>query len=159
MNLTNPEKTMILLVGIQASGKTSFCRAYFPGLVRVSLDELHTRRKEALLIDDCLANGVSFVVDNTNPTRMDRAGYIEKAKTAGYAVLGYYFRSSITDCVDRNSRRTGKAQVPRNAVAHTHRILELPDPAEGFDRLFYVQITDGGFSVEEWKETEKENEI
>ena len=159
MDLNVPNKTMILFVGIQASGKTSFYQKNFPELVHVSLDELHTRNKENRLIDDCLKKGVSFVVDNTNPTAEDRAKYIEKAKTSGFAVYGFYFQSSISACIERNSKREGKYRVPRNAIAHTHKVLEMPVYAEGFDRLFYVHLDVQGPVVEDWTETEQENEI
>lgn len=159
MNITVPKKTMILFVGIQASGKTSFYRENFPDMVHVNLDELHTRNRERGLIDDCLDRGESFVVDNTNPTAKDRAGYIAKAKANGFHVYGFYFQSSIADCIDRNSRREGKAQIPQGAIAHTHRILEMPTYAEGFERLFYVHMEVKSFAVEDWEETEEGNEI
>lgn len=159
MELTIPAGTMILFVGIQASGKTSFYRAEFPQLVHVSLDELHTRNKERLLIRQCLENGISFVVDNTNPTAADRAGYITNAKKNGFAVYGFYFQSSVSESIDRNGKRNGTAQVPRNAIAHTHRILQLPAYEEGFDKLFYVSLKDGQFIVDTWEETEKKDEV
>ena len=154
MKQPSPNKTAIIFVGIQASGKTSFYQKFFPKLAHVSLDELHTRNKERLFITECLERGTSFVVDNTNPTVAARAGYIGQAKAHGFSVWGYYFQSSIAECVKRNASREGKANVPRNAITHTHRILELPSYDEGFDELFYVQIADTGFGVEDWAETE-----
>ena len=97
------------------------------------------------------SNGQSFVVDNTNPTRVDREKYITAAKAAGYTVVGYYFRSSIGESMERNAQRTGKARVPDVAVASIHAKLELPDYGEGFDELYYVHIGDDGFIVDEWQ--------
>ena len=85
------EKKCILFTGLQASGKTTFYGRYFQDLVHVNLDTLHTRNKERLLIEACFASGRSFVVENTNPTREARAGYIDSAKGHGYRVIGYYF--------------------------------------------------------------------
>ena len=62
-------KTVIILIGIPASGKSTFCNEYFPEFVRINLDTLKTRNKERLLIESCFADGKSFVVDNTNPTQ------------------------------------------------------------------------------------------
>ena len=102
----------------------------------------------------------SFVVDNTNPTRKDRARYIDAAKERGYRVIGYYFQSSISACKERNSRRTGKALLPVSALAATHRTLELPGWDEGFDELYYVRIDDSSFAVEPWEtEEEKTDEV
>ncbi len=158
MKIMIPEKTMVLCIGIQASGKSSFCRETFPALIHVSLDDLHTRKKEEALIDDCLKRGVSLVIDNTNPTKESREGYISKAKENGYKVYGFYFRSSVEECIRRNDEREGKAQVPRIAIAHTHRILEVPAQTEGFDRLFYVCIAGEQFLIDDWKE-EVANEV
>ena len=154
------EKRCILFAGLQASGKTSFWQQYFPDLAHVNLDTLHTRNKERILLDECFASGVSFVVDNTNPTRKDRERYISRAKENGYRVIGYYFQSSISACKERNSRRTGKALLPVSALAATHRTLELPGWDEGFDELYYVRIDDSSFAVEPWEtEEEKTDEV
>ena len=152
------EKRCILFTGLQASGKTSFWQQYFPDLVHVNLDTLHTRNKERILLDECFASGASFVVDNTNPTRKDRERYISRAKENGYRVIGYYFQSSISACKERNSRRTGKALLPVSALAATHRTLELPGWDEGFDELYYMRIDDSSFAVEPWETEEKKTD-
>lgn len=149
------EKRCILFTGLQASGKTTFYQQRFPDLVHINLDTLHTRNKEHLLIEECFATGSSFVVDNTNPTSKVRAGYIESAQKHGYRVIGYYFQSSISECKERNSRRTGKALLPVSALAATHRILELPEWTEGYDELYYVRIDGNQFIVEPWKSEEE----
>jgi len=60
---------MILLIGLQGSGKSTFYREYFFAThVRINLDMLRTRHRETLLLDACLTGGIPFVVDNTNPT-------------------------------------------------------------------------------------------
>ncbi len=152
------ERKCILFTGLQASGKTTFYQQRFSDLTHVNLDTLHTRNKERILLDECFASGVSFVVDNTNPTRKDRERYISRAKENGYLVIGYYFQSSISACKERNGRRTGKALLPVSALAATHRILELPDWDESFDELYYVRIDDSGFVVEPWKTEEGKND-
>ncbi len=152
------EKRCILFIGLQASGKTTFYNQLFSDLVHINLDTLHTRNKERLLIDECFTAGSSFVVDNTNPTSKIRAGYIELARKHGYRVIGYYFQSSISACKERNSRRTGKALLSDSALAATHRILELPKWAEGYDELYYVRINGDQFIVEPWKSEEEQTD-
>lgn len=148
------KKTAIIFIGIQASGKSTFYHDRFKDYVHINLDILHTRNKEKLLLQECVESGNSFVVDNTNPTREDREKYIRVSKDHGYRVQGYYFQSSVSDCIARNQNREGKAKVPDQAVAATHRKLELPEYGEGFDELFYVRMEDGSFIVDEWKEIE-----
>lgn len=150
------EKTAIILIGIQASGKSTFYHERFEAYVHINLDTLHTRNKEKLLIQECVENGDSFVVDNTNPTKADREKYIQIARDHGYRIRGYYFQSSVSDCIARNQKREGKARIPDQAVASTHRKLELPEYGEGFDELFYVCMKDGSFIIEEWREIEEQ---
>lgn len=148
----------IIFTGIQASGKSTFFRQHFPaGFVHINLDTLHTRNKEADLLNECLENGTSFVVDNTNPTANDRKRYIQAAKEHGYFVEGYFFQSVVKDCVARNLKREGKACVPAKAIACTSNRLELPSYGEGFDRLYFVRIQDDTFCVDEWN-VEREDE-
>lgn len=150
------QKIMILFIGIQASGKTSFYRKYFAdNYAHISLDVLNTRNKERLAIKQCIEQEKSFVVDNTNPQRTDREKYITVAKGQGYQVIGYYFKSSIQECIDRNEQREGRAKVPRCAIAATSGKLELPDYSEGFDRIYYVSMENGDMKVEDWRDEDE----
>lgn len=90
------------------------------------------------------------MIDNTNPTRTDRAKYITASKGAGFRVVGYYFGSKVDECLQRNEGRTDA--VPDVAILSTAKKLELPSLDEGFDELWYVRISDGGFVVEEWND-------
>ncbi len=79
----------VLLIGAQASGKTSFYRQRFAGThERISLDALKTRGREQEALSRCLASGRPFVIDNTNATVAGRAPYIAVAKARGFRVAG-----------------------------------------------------------------------
>ena len=146
---------IIIFIGLQASGKSTFYNEYFKNYIHINLDTLHTRNKEKILLDDCIKKELSFVIDNTNPTAEDRERYIEFAKDNGYKLIGYYFQSSVSECLERNNLREGKAKVPDVAVLGTYKKIELPSKTEGFDELYYVYIKDGKFSIEDWKEGEQ----
>ena len=139
-------------MGLQGSGKSTFYHERFNDLAHVNLDELHTRNKEKIMLQECIESHESFIVDNTNPQIQDRELYILLAKKNDYRVIGYYFASRISDCIERNSRREGKARVPDKAILATHRKLELPSYKEGFDELYHVEIQNDEFIVEEWKD-------
>jgi predicted kinase len=141
----------IILIGIQGSGKSTFYRERLSEYVHVNLDTLHTRNKERLLIEECLENGQTFVVDNTNPTKADREKYISAAKEKKYQIEGYFLQSILADCIERNKGRSGKACVPDKAIVCTSNRLEMPSYQEGFDKLYFVKIEHGEFVVEEWK--------
>lgn len=143
----------ILLCGIQATGKSTFCKQrLFNSHVRINLDMLRTRHREAILLRACIAAGQPFVVDNTSPTRADRQPYITAARAAGFRVVGYYFESRIGDALARNDARAAAEQVPGRGIHGTHARLELPRRDEGFDELHYVRITTTGFEILPWQD-------
>ena len=144
---------MILLIGIPGSGKSTFyAQRLSENCVRVNLDTLKTRRREADLIDRCFAECKEFCIDNTNLTRAERARYIEKAKARGWRVVGYFMQSVLKDCIARNSLRSGDARLPDKAVAAMSNRMELPSRDEGFDELYFVEIRGGDYSISEWRD-------
>lgn len=142
---------MIILCGIQATGKSTFYKEnFFNSHIRISLDLLNTRNKETLFIDTCLDIQQPFVVDNTNPTRNDREKYIRKAKDKNFKITGYYFQSKLADALLRNSHRSEKENIPEIGIKGTAGRLEIPNYDEGFDQLYYVSIENNRFIIKEW---------
>jgi len=151
------QKNMVIMIGLQGSGKSTFYKYYLSeDYIRVNLDTLKTRYQENLLISDCLNQGKNFAVDNTNPTREERAKYISLAKPQGYRIIGYFMESKIRDCMARNALREGKARVPDIAIAATSNKLELPSFDEGFDELYFVKNDSSSMTIESWR---RKNEI
>jgi hypothetical protein len=144
---------MILLMGIQATGKSSFYRErFFRTHVRLNLDMLRTRRRENLLVEACLISKTKFVVDDTNLSSWVRAQFIAPAKSAGFQVIGYFFESNVADSVRRNAARPAAQRVPNIAIQCATNRLELPAIAEGFDKLLQVRLVGGNrFTVQKWK--------
>ncbi|MFT3824789.1 MAG: AAA family ATPase [Chitinophagaceae bacterium] len=141
----------VIFCGIQATGKTTFFKEhFFKTHIRISLDQLNTRNKEQKFIETCIATRHPFVIDNTNPTREERQKYISIAKTNKFKVTGYYFRSKLTEAIERNNHRTGKELIPEIGIKGTYKRLELPVPEEGFDKLYYVEINEQAFTIKEW---------
>ena len=143
---------MIVLCGIQASGKSSFARErWYESHVRINLDMLRTRNREDIVLYACLAAKAPIVVDNTNPTRAQRLRYLSLARAAGYeSVALYYFQTTVDDAVARNATRAEQTRVPEIAIRGTSRKLETPSRDEGWDRLVTVSIAaTGGFETKE----------
>lgn len=108
---------VVIFCGIQASGKSSFYKEnFFNSHMRISLDLLNTRNRESLFMNMCYQTTMSFVVDNTNPTKEERKKYIKLAKENQAKVIGYYFQSKIEDAIARNKQRQGKAYIPEIAI-------------------------------------------
>lgn len=143
----------VILCGIQATGKSTFCKERLFGThIRLNLDMLRTRSREDVLLGACITAKQPFVVDNTNPSRADRARFIGVAKTAGFRVVGYYFESRVSDALVRNNTRSEPARVPEVGIKGTSARLEVPSLSEGFDELWYVRIGPEGFVVEKWRD-------
>jgi predicted ABC-type ATPase len=142
----------VILVGIQASGKSTFFqRRFFDTHVRINLDMLKTRGREDVLLRACVAARQPFVVDNTNATAEHRARYLSLARAAGFRVTGYYFRTETRAAIARNRARAaaGGRNVPIPGLLGTYKRLEEPSFEEGFDALFAVTIDAAGEFVVE----------
>ena len=133
-------KTIVILTGIQGSGKSEYCRRFLSDrYVRVNLDTLRTRARERALLEECFAAGRDIAVDNTNPTADDRRRYIVPAKAAGYRVIGVLIEPDLPGSLARNARREGRERIPEKGVVATYRKLEPPRIEEGFDALYLVR--------------------
>ncbi len=139
----------VIFMGIQGSGKTTFyAERFLKTHLRISLDLLKTRNKEQQFIQLCLATGQKFVIDNTNPTAVERKRYIEAAKASRFDVIGYFFNTTVHEAIERNSRRTGKENISVIGIRATNKKLQHPTLDEGFDVLYEVTISDNKFAVQ-----------
>jgi predicted kinase len=155
--MTTASLELVLLIGLQASGKTTFYRTRFaPTHAHVSKDCFrHNRnreRRQRQLIEAAFGQGQSVVVDNTNPSAEERQNLIALARVHGARVVGYYFESRVRDCVERNLQREGQERVEDVAIFSTIKRLQPPSYREGFDRLFHVRLVESGFEVSDWRE-------
>jgi len=166
---------LAILVGIQASGKTTYYRRHMADdHVHVSLDNWrgkdNVRAKERRAILDGLAAAadsdglVGVAVDNTNTTAATRRRYFDCASAFArrtgrpVRVVAYFFDAELGACLQRNERRPPPESVPAGepyhvpppAVVGFHNRLEPPAPEEGFQKIFRVRVAgDEGFEVTE----------
>jgi len=131
----------ILLIGIPGAGKSTLYRErFFDTHVRVSRDMLKTRNRELLLVGACLAARQDFVIDDTNASKATRAELIEAAKSVGFRVVGYYFRTPLSTALARNRRRPPGQVVPVPGVIAMWKRFQPPAWSERFDELHVVGI-------------------
>ena len=138
---------LVILVGLQAAGKSTFFRERFAAThEHVSKDLFRNNRnpdrRQAQLIEAALKGGSSVVVDNTSPTVEDRRAIIELGRELGAKIVGYYFEPDVRQCIERNRLRTGKERIPDVAIYATASKLVPPSYPEGFDELLRVRTTD-----------------
>jgi len=144
------ELEAIVFIGIQGSGKTTFYQQqFFKTHLRLSLDMLKTRHRETILLRACIDSKTPFVVDNTNPTLIERSRYIQPARAAHFTVTGYFFVIEAAEAARRNAERQGNERVPNVAVYGTQARLERPTLTEGFDQLYTVTHGENGLFIVE----------
>lgn len=139
---------LVLLVGLQASGKSSYVRAFLAAThVVVSKDLMPNVRRRDLRqqrqVREALAAGHSVVVDNTNPTPELRAPLLQIAREFGVPVRAIWFESIYDDCVARNQNRS--APVPLVGLRTVARDLRPPTREEGFAIITGVRLLESGF--------------
>ncbi|GCE47058.1 putative kinase [Thermosporothrix hazakensis] len=138
---------VVILIGLQGAGKSTFARTVLQPepetWTYISKDLFPNNRRPArrqhVLLEEALREGRSALVDNTNPTKDDRADVIALGKQYGAEIIGYWFTANLKSCLKRNQQRSGRAQVPDVALFSTVKKLEPPAYSEGFDALFCVQ--------------------
>ncbi len=165
---------LVILVGIQASGKTTYYRRHLAGdYLHVSLDNwrgsssVRSREREAILagLKSAADSGGKIrgvVVDNTNTTAGTRHRYFVLAEEFSaqtgcqVALSAYFFDADLESCLARNAARPADTPVgtgyfvPPAAIRSFHARLEPPELGEGFTQLLRVRIADGGdFDVAE----------
>lgn len=143
---------LVVFSGLQASGKTSFYRERFAAThVHVSKDAWPNARnkedRQRRLVEEHLRAGRSVVVDNTNPTPVEREPLIEIARAVGARVASYSFVVTVEESLQRNAAREGRARILDVGIFSVAKRLVLPTVNEGFDQMFEVRLTDGGFVV------------
>lgn len=142
-----------ILVGLQASGKTTFFRQRLAEThVHVSKDAFRNARRrqdrQLRMITAALESGDSVAVDNTNPSREEWAPLIALARRHGARVTGYWFPPDVPGSLERNASRAAENRVPDAGLYATLKRLRRPHPADGFDELRVVRFDGaGGFTV------------
>ena len=129
-------KEVMILVGMQGSGKTHYCRTVLPDYTRVSQDEGPRNFAGVLRHLGQLLESVveKIVIDRTNPLRRQRQQFTELARTYGYTVKIIYFDLHRTTCLQRLEQRKGHPTLSpdktHQAIDHFQELLEIPSQEE-----------------------------
>lgn len=144
---------LVVLVGLQASGKSTFYARRFAGTHALVSKDLfrrarHRQRRQMRLVEEALTEGVPVVVDNTNPSPHEWAPLIAAGRAYDARVVAYWFPPDVKDALARNAARQGPERVPDVGVYATLKRLRRPRRADGFDAVYEVRFDGhGGFLV------------
>ncbi|QOV45139.1 ATP-binding protein [Streptomyces chromofuscus] len=145
---------LAVLVGLQASGKSTFCARRLSGRYAVVGKDLfprgakHKQWRQMLLVEEHLAAGRPVAVDNTNPSHQEWGPLVELAHAHGATARAYWFPPDVAGSLRRNATRAGRERVPDVGVLATRKRLREPSPADGFDEVRAVRFDGrGGFEV------------
>lgn len=147
---------IIVLCGIPASGKSTFCEKELKDNFEViSLDYLRDRGKELRTINECLAQGKSFVIDNTNITKEDRERYIDIARKKHMSITCCFFKPNIKKSIERNIGRGSKGGrlVPEVVIYNMNNKFEIPSYDEGFNDIYFIEEEYAGYNAIRVKST------
>ncbi|XP_026688998.1 bifunctional polynucleotide phosphatase/kinase [Diaphorina citri] len=95
-NIPHDKKQVLIMIGSQGSGKSSFVSTYLKPLnyTTVNRDTLGSWQKCVSVMKAALDSGLSVVVDNTNPDKESRHRYIEAAKQHGVRCIAVHMNIS-----------------------------------------------------------------
>lgn len=142
---------LIMLVGIPASGKSSYAKENYKDYKIYSSDKLReklfnnvndqTHNDELFryihknIIKD-LQNGINVVYDATNIYSRNRKSFLNKLFNINCNKICIVFNVDIDKCKLRNSTRERK--VPEKVIDKMYNKMELPSIEEGFDEIYYI---------------------
>ena len=150
-------KTLIIMVGLPASGKTTFRDKIVgatvvcpddhipytkenPWTFHISKQAWKTADKE--LQEACKNGDERVVFDATMLTPKKRRKYIQLAKQNNYEAVAVYCATPEDICRQRNDTRDTYRKVPESIIDDMSKRLVPPDVEEGFSAIVRI-IEDG----------------
>ncbi|KAJ8585991.1 hypothetical protein M405DRAFT_744341 [Rhizopogon salebrosus TDB-379] len=144
-------QTMLILVGLVASGKSTFAQAlerHFPQFQRCNQDELGTRQNVENLARRVLRQGLSPCIDRTNFDASQRFHWINIARDfPGTSISVIVFNTPYQVCSSRLLQRTSHPTIKdpqqgQSILARFASDFRFPRPDEGYDHIIYLTPSD-----------------
>lgn len=152
-----PNPKFIMLVGLPASGKSTFAKklASQESALLLSSDDMREelfhdvnhREDNGLLFNElykrareALKRGQSVIVDATNIASKKRIGALQQF--GKYEKDCYYFATPYEVCLQRNQQRD--RIVPLEALDKMYKSMHIPAYYEGWDHIHFIHATEPG---------------
>jgi predicted kinase len=145
---------MIMLIGLPASGKTTYLEDHPEDAVRLSQDDfrmLMTGKEFFLPFEPTvhawlentgrylMSQGYSILIDATSLRVGLRTKWIKLAREYGHETKAIWLDTPYFTCLERNEARDRK--VPEDIIKRMSEDFDEPTPAEGFDEI--VRVAEG----------------
>lgn len=142
--MNDKDRVLVILVGMQGSGKTHYCQTELSAHVRISQDDgPRTYPGIVRRLHELLMEGVpKIVIDRTNPMRAQRKEFAEMARSAGYYRRIVYFDVSEKICrngiLNRKDHPTLAEEKMEEAISKYRSRLDVPQAGE-CDELIVIR--------------------
>lgn len=144
-------KTLYLTVGVPGSGKSTFCKKLIAkqvsrDAIRFSMindnDEYFQKEKDVWkeyvhqIQEEINANN-TVIADATHLNKKSRQKLLNVLDLKDYVVFVLYFDVPLSTCLARNTKRTGRENVPKNVVTDMYNHMTKPTLEED-DRYYAI---------------------
>ena len=145
-----PDRGIVLMVGIQGSGKSTVSNSMFPSGTVVSADDVKAelgdmelqqkwQEIERRVVASVKKNGIG-VLDATSRGKKERRKYIEIARKLGVPINAIMVNPGVETSITQNGLRS--RHVPDDIILWYAKTLQVPTTLEGFDSVAYY-VRDG----------------
>ncbi len=140
-------QVVIVLVGMVASGKSTWGKLHYDKFFRVDGDTLKTSPKIVAGLRAALDRGQNALVDATNVTIERRKDILDECRRRGIKAYAVVFKIPLAVCMQRRTKRENAKLAGGEAVAHIPDVAFYtlnkkyvePGPSEGFAAIVYVE--------------------
>lgn len=146
-------------MGIPGSGKSTFAKKIANDKVIVSRDEIRfsllkegedyfkheTQVFKTFIkqINEAIADkegAENIIIDATHLTSTARMKVLNRLDLTKCYLYAICFDASLETCLERNSKREGRAKVPEDTIRNMYSILTFPEPSEEhiYDGIYII---------------------
>ncbi|MCS6919830.1 MAG: AAA family ATPase, partial [Fimbriimonadales bacterium] len=146
MKIVIPDLSVVVLVGVHSSGKSTFARRWFLPEEIVSKDTCPEVRQ---CVQQRLQQGLLAVVDDTNIFSNERKPYVELARQYHAPAVAIVLKLPVEVCLERNAAR-GDAAPPEDTVRfQAEKLAQLLHTLNsgGFQQVYVLTTPDEVESV------------